>query len=395
VRLAVVLPGLRPEIGGGFTFVEEVAQALERATLPPGLEVVLLTDAQSVTARGRLPRVALPAEGASDRLRGRLSRVSQRVAKWVGDESVVDRAARAAGAAIVWFPTGGSRAIELPFVATVWDVQHRTHPWFPEVSQHGLWRQRDEMTRELLGRAALVVCGTEAGAAELDRYYALPRKRVVMAPHPTPGWALETGVEDASKVPEAPFFLYPAQFWAHKNHANLISALAARRRAGSRAVLVLVGGDQGIRAQVEAHARALGVADAVRFAGFVSRDALRALYRRALGLVYASFSGPENLPPLEAFALGCPVANADFPGAREQLGDAAIYFDPMVPMEMAAAMDELESNSARRTQLIDAGAVIARERSGDAFVQRVLNSIAALAPMIDPWAKAPAPTGTR
>jgi glycosyltransferase involved in cell wall biosynthesis len=41
-------------------------------------------------------------------------------------------------------------------------------------------------------------------------------------------------------------------------------------------------------------------------------------------LRYPSFFGAENLPPLEAFALGCPVIAADMPGAREQLGDAAI-----------------------------------------------------------------------
>ena len=42
-----------------------------------------------------------------------------------------------------------------------------------------------------------------------------------------------------------------------------------------------------------------------------------------------SLFGPENLPPLEAMALGCPVVAADVPGAREQLGDAALRVPPI------------------------------------------------------------------
>jgi glycosyltransferase involved in cell wall biosynthesis len=54
----------------------------------------------------------------------------------------------------------------------------------------------------------------------------------------------------------------------------------------------------------------------VRFLSFVTISDLIALYRHADTMAYASFSGPENLPPLEAFALGCSVGESEFPGAR-------------------------------------------------------------------------------
>jgi glycosyltransferase involved in cell wall biosynthesis len=38
-----------------------------------------------------------------------------------------------------------------------------------------------------------------------------------------------------------------------------------------------------------------------------------------------AYNGPTNLPPLEAVTLGCPVICSDFPGCREQMGDAALY----------------------------------------------------------------------
>lgn len=392
MRVAVVLPGLDPAIGGGFTFVEEVARVLEACTPPAGIELVILSDQPG---SGSVPRVTYQPEGTLGRLRRHAARSSQRLSRRLGSASAVERAAQEADAAVVWFPTGGSDAIDLPFVATVWDIQHRTHPWFPEVSSHGLWKARDESSRELLGRAALVVCGTSAGAEELERFYAVPRDRVVIAPHPTPGWSLAPGDEEPSALTEGTYFLYPAQFWPHKNHALLVRALALHRRSGSAAALVLVGGDLGVRTRIEALARELGVADAVRFPGFVSRSVLRTLYRRACGLVYPAFSGPENLPPLEAFALGCPVANADFPGAREQLGDGALFFDPMSPASIAAAMATLERDAMQRQRLIEAGRLIASQRRGEHFVTTVLAAIAARAPMLDPFTMPEAPQAAR
>jgi glycosyltransferase involved in cell wall biosynthesis len=35
--------------------------------------------------------------------------------------------------------------------------------------------------------------------------------------------------------------------------------------------------------------------------GFVSHEELSALYKNAVALVFPSFFGPDNLPPLEAF----------------------------------------------------------------------------------------------
>ncbi len=50
--------------------------------------------------------------------------------------------------------------------------------------------------------------------------------------------------------------------------------------------------------------------------GLVDEDELIGLYQHAHALVYLSRFGPENLPPLEALALGCPAIVANVPGRR-------------------------------------------------------------------------------
>jgi glycosyltransferase involved in cell wall biosynthesis len=62
---------------------------------------------------------------------------------------------------------------------------------------------------------------------------------------------------------------------------------------------------------------------------------------------------------MEAFALGCPVIAADVPGAEEQMGDAALYFDPDSETQLAARIKELHAGPELVKSLIERG----RERA--------------------------------
>ncbi len=111
----------------------------------------------------------------------------------------------------------------------------------------------------------------------------------------------------------------------------------------------------------------------MRFLGFIAREDLLALYRNAMALVYPSFCGPENLPPLEAFAVGCVVLAVDVPGAREQLGDAALLVDPKDPVAIASAIRTLSEDSALRETLRQRGFARASRWTGKDYVKCVLS----------------------
>jgi glycosyltransferase involved in cell wall biosynthesis len=66
----------------------------------------------------------------------------------------------------------------------------------------------------------------------------------------------------------------------------------------------------------------------IKIFNFVSINRLLHLYDTCKALVYSSYCGPENLPPLEAFARNKPVICSLYEGAKEQLQDYPIYFDP-------------------------------------------------------------------
>lgn len=66
----------------------------------------------------------------------------------------------------------------------------------------------------------------------------------------------------------------------------------------------------------------------IYFLGYAPDIDIPEFYRRARAMIMPSFFGPTNIPPLEAIALGCPVAVSDIYGMPEQMGDAALYSDP-------------------------------------------------------------------
>jgi glycosyltransferase involved in cell wall biosynthesis len=126
--------------------------------------------------------------------------------------------------------------------------------------------------------------------------------------------------------------------------------------------------------------RELGLGSQVHVIGFVPVADLVALYRNAAALIYVSLFGPDNLPPLEAMALGCPVIAADV--AAEQLGDAALLVDATRPEAIADAVKALPG---ARDRLIASGHKRARRFTGDDFVRGVFAQIEELVPYLRCW----------
>ena len=81
----------------------------------------------------------------------------------------------------------------------------------------------------------------------------------------------------------------------------------------------------------------------IEFLGGVSQDVLADLYRRCGLFVFPSSVETFGNPLVEAMASGAPIACSGSAAMPEVAGDAAIYFDPRNPDEMAKAIARLMS----------------------------------------------------
>jgi glycosyltransferase involved in cell wall biosynthesis len=380
-----VVTGQQPEtVGGGWTFTAALKLALERTKTRHEYIVIDQMVAQAVeqsptvtTSQVRRIVRGLARRTTPVGLRRAIARKlvhksettpTQRTAALV-EEQKLD---------IVWFTTIAYPRLPLPYISTVWDLEHRKQPFFPEVSVSGwTWTEREKYFAEVLPRASFVVVGTPAGKDEIVHFYSVSPANVRVIPSPAPAHDLMRSTLDGRTLRDkfqlnGDFLLYPAQFWPHKNHINLLLAFdILRKRNGPRLNLVFTGSDKGNRDYVSARVRQWGLSDHVFDLGFVSRDELNALYANALALVYPSFFGTDNLPPLEAFSFNCPVTASRIPGAEEQLQDAALLFDPTNPADIADKILMVCSDAALRKRLVEAGAKIALERQPENYIAQI------------------------
>jgi glycosyltransferase involved in cell wall biosynthesis len=95
--------------------------------------------------------------------------------------------------------------------------------------------------------------------------------------------------------------------------------------------------------------------------GYVTDAELRALYENAQCFVFPSFYEGFGLPPLEAMECGCPVVASNRASIPEVCGNAALYFDPSDPANLAEQLRRVLSSNALRAELAAAG----RQRCGE------------------------------
>jgi glycosyltransferase involved in cell wall biosynthesis len=104
-----------------------------------------------------------------------------------------------------------------------------------------------------------------------------------------------------------------------KGHAFLIEAIPSILKSVPDAVLLLVG-DGELQEDLQAHCRRLGVADAVRFAGF-RRDVLDLTWLYDVAVLPSVAYETFGWAVLEAMACGKPVVVSDFDGLPEVVED--------------------------------------------------------------------------
>jgi len=391
-----IYPGLaEPTDGGSFTIVSELCRALASRVGQDRHEFVVLAPKRSFAlqsaCRGMsvltLEDRVLPISTLG-RIRQKATSLAHHAAgfDWAPN-CAADRFLRANSIDMAWYSSVWScLTLNIPYLTTVWDIQHRLQPFFPELSARREWDVRERLFSSVLRRAGLVVAGTEAGRDEIERFYGVPRERILILPHPTPQF-LTHGGEDTPDLQglTGEFLFYPAQFWPHKNHYGLIEALQLLRCDGVNISLVLTGSDKGNLAYVRDLITQRNLTHAVRILGFVTEGQLAWLYRHAFALTYVTYFGPENLPPLEAFAARCPVIASDVSGATEQLGDAALLVDPRRPKQIADAVKALHSDPVLRNCLVERGVARATRFTPDDFVSGIMKSLDDFEPIRKCW----------
>lgn len=267
-----------------------------------------------------------------------------------------DGTAELQGARVIHFPTQNGYRTALPTIYHPHDLQHRHLPEFFTPEDRA---QRDEWWKTLCEQAAVVSVTSQWGKRDIATQYGIDPGKIAVV-HLAPAVDAYPDV-DADYVAEVRerlalphrFALYPAQTWPHKNHLRLLKALASLRGEGLRVDLVCTGTLNEHFKEIEAEILRLDLAEQVRFLGFVSNVDLRALYATCELLVMPTlFEAAGGFGPIaEGFSLGVPVACSNVTSLPEEVGDAALVFDPLSVEAIALAMRQLWDDADLRETL--------------------------------------------
>lgn len=368
----------RPEGGGAYQYSLAIAQALAASDEVEPAFVYTNANWEKVLAGVRGEKFFLPMPTAIRILRKIQRKFRMNLAGFIHSSLSLSGAWRKIGEwqKCAWiFPAQDDYSYLLPVksIVAIHDLMHRYAKGFPEANAEGQWR--DHHYKKICQSAEMIFVDSTMGADHVCQSYGEQyRKKLFVLPFTThlhAAMACEPVDFSPRNIP-ARFFYYPAQYWQHKNHVLILRALALLLSRYPEMQVVFSGATKNASAAIEELSRSLRLDNNIHHLGYVSEPQLVWLYKNAVALLMPSFFGPTNIPPLEAMALGCPMALADVYGMREQSGDAAIYFSPHKENELADAMERLWLDSALREKLCQAGKMRFPRLSPAAFKKNIL-----------------------
>ena len=279
---------------------------------------------------------------------------------------------------LVIYPGGETLSYENKYnsVVPVFDIMHK-YESYPEINSFAVNYTRNLHYKRVVNNASIVFVDSEVGKKQLEESYPCKRSlKIFKLPYVAPPYVYNS--KDFSSELELPkkYLFYPAQFWEHKNHKNLIQALELIKTKHNKIVdLVLVGAKKNYYSNVLDVIKQYDLENQIHYFDYVQNDELVYLYKNAFALIMPSYLGPTNIPPLEAIALGCPVIVSDVYAAREQLDDSALYFNPKDSEDISNKILTLLENKKLREDIIRKGFIKSSQYSQSQFRSTLLNSV--------------------
>jgi len=241
------------------------------------------------------------------------------------------------------------RRARLPTLAWIPDFQHRR---VPELFPAREWAVRDRFYRDQCAYATRVIVSSHAARKDLAEFCgaALGKSRVLQfvaaAPDPAglPSREMLAGKYGCAE----PYFFLPNQFWAHKNHAVVIEALALLKARGVSLPVLATGNTHDPRQpehfpRLQARVKECGLEHEFRCLGLVPYADLMGLMWHSVAVLNPSKFEGWSTSVEEAKSLGKAVILSDIEVHREQAPPGGVYFGPDDAQALAARLQEVHA----------------------------------------------------
>jgi len=287
---------------------------------------------------------------------------------------------------LVFYPTSSNLSFlaKPAAIVAIHDLEHRKNPQFKEVSAGGRWAHREYGFVSICKKAFRILVDSEVGKEDVLNYYSVSPEKVTPLPFLAPSYlkpnVSKKEISQISKKLKLPskYIYYPAKFWPHKNHANLVKAVHLLNKQGVNVNVILTGSkeaDFSTYPQVMDLIKKHQLQDRVHYLGYVTSLEQSVIYRLATAMVMPTYFGPTNIPILEAWQMGTPAITSNLKGNRAQLGHAGLLINPHSPKSIAIQIKKIYNNHTLQKKLIAMGKKRAQLWTMTHFSNRIKNMV--------------------
>ncbi|WNB91062.1 glycosyltransferase family 1 protein [Bacillus sp. NEB1478] len=267
--------------------------------------------------------------------------------------------------------------ISLPRVVTIHDVLHTSYPQFVSGRIEAIHHYYEQSAALFDG----VLTVSEFSKKAITEHLPIPEKKInsiyLDAPHDfrliNKEWS-KLIVKKKYNLQEN-YMIYPASFNPHKNHLNLLKAIALLRDDYKKNVqLVLTGFTSKENNTYQSALQFIKNNDLdnqVRVLGFVPPEDMPHLYTASSCMVFPSLYEGFGIPLVEAMKTDCPIVCSDRASTPEITGGAALMFNPEDPRDIALKIVKLLNTNIRKN-LIEKGRIRAKAFSWERSAKEAL-----------------------
>ena len=197
------------------------------------------------------------------------------------------------------------------FVMNIWDLDHKKNSPFPEHRTEYNFLKREQLINYSIFHSFKTIVADKKTKDELIDIYKCNKNKILVQsfiPYLPQLYENIKGKNDFKKIfdkfnlSDKKIILYPATFWAHKNHKYLIEAASIfKNNENKDYIFVLCGGDSGNLNFIKKEINRLSLQSYFRILPQINDLELISLYLYSYFVAMPTTGGPTNLPLYESF----------------------------------------------------------------------------------------------
>jgi len=200
---------------------------------------------------------------------------------------------------------------KLNFVIMLLSMQHRTHGFFPEYKGLHDNEIRDIIIENAVKKSFKIFVGALKDKTLLEKFYNINSEKIIVQPYAftlpkiyeaNKNYNFKKKFNDLNLPNNKNIFIYPAQFWAHKNHKYIVDvAKILKEKKIENIHFVFSGYDKGNKNYITKLINENKLNNFFTILNFIDDFELIALYLNCFGVLMPSFVGHTTIPMYESF----------------------------------------------------------------------------------------------